>query len=295
MNSMKKVTKANAKTKAPLIFINYRRLDTMATARSLLRFLRSHYGRHEVFMDSAEIRHGNNWPEVIEEALDASTVVISLIGENWFKLTDEFGKRRIDQSEDWVQKELTFALAERKVILPIYVGSDPPPKKAFPAALSELTDVQSKVIRDIDSDKEWRELTTILQHNGFGPPRSDVRYPKGSIRLRAFSDSELRDVCEKIPGWRCVASPVPGEEHITRSELHKKYEFASFKIAMEFMAQAAIDINKKQHHPRWENIWRTVSVWLATWDVQFQVSQLDVDLAHHLDDVARQYGGTAIM
>jgi pterin-4a-carbinolamine dehydratase len=295
MISATKPKKVRAKTKAPLIFINYRRLDTIATARSLLRFLQSHYGRHQVFMDTAEIRHGSNWSKIIEEALDASTVVIPLIGENWFKLTDEFGKRRIDQPDDWVQKELAFAFAERKIVLPIYAGIDPPPKKAFPSILSELTDIQSRVIRDIDSDKEWRELTTVLQKNGFGPPRSDVRYPKGSIKLRALSDSELRYVCQKIPGWRCVASPVPGEEHITRSELHKKYEFPSFKKAIEFMAQASIDINKKQHHPRWENIWRTVSVWLATWDVQFQVSQLDVDLAQHLDEIARKHKGIAIM
>jgi pterin-4a-carbinolamine dehydratase len=40
---------------------------------------------------------------------------------------------------------------------------------------------------------------------------------------------------------------------------------------------------KAQHHPRWENQWRTVTVYLSTWDIGYRVSALDIALARTLD------------
>ena len=48
---------------------------------------------------------------------------------------------------------------------------------------------------------------------------------------------------------------------------------------MSFMAKIAafcIDIN---HHPRWENIYRTVRINLSTWDTGDRPSQTDLILA----------------
>lgn len=238
-------------------------------------------------MDVAEIRDGSDWQAEIQNSLAAATVVLPIIGKNWFTLTDEFGIRRIDQEDDWVRRELEYSIKNQKLIIPIYIGIDRPPKKAFPASLMEIAKVQSRVVRDEDSESEWRELAASLQKNGFGPLRQDIRYPRGTVNLTPLRDAEIRAALKNLDGWRCVSSPLPGMEHVTRSELHKAYEFPSFLEAIRFMNLASKHIDENQHHPRWENIWRTVSVWLATWDVQFQISQLDVDLAHYLDEQAQ--------
>ena len=51
------------------------------------------------------------------------------------------------------------------------------------------------------------------------------------------------------------------------------------------MNKAVDPINEVQHHPRWENQWRTVIVYLSTWDIGLKISRLDVDLAKVLDGI----------
>ena len=69
----------------------------------------------------------------------------------------------------------------------------------------------------------------------------------------------------------------------------RTYEFARFEDAIDFMAEAAKHISVVQHHPRWENTWRTVRVWLTTWDIGHKPSQYDLDLAEYLDNLFSKY------
>jgi pterin-4a-carbinolamine dehydratase len=273
----------------PYIFISYRRADTMAATRALTRFLHSQYGRHCVFVDVSEIRDGSQWKLSIYEALGKATVFIPMIGENWTRLTDEFGNRRIDQEDDWVRKEIEFALTKNLRIIPIYIGISTLPARAFPQALRSLADIQGRCISSDDSSEEWRKLAQTLQTYGLGAPKSEIRYPRATVLLKPFNDDEIATHLLTLPGWRCESSPVPGMEYITRNELHKTFEFQSFIQAIDFMQKASLGIDQQQHHPRWENIWCSVSVWLSTWDVQFQVSELDIRLAQHLDEIAKTY------
>lgn len=45
------------------------------------------------------------------------------------------------------------------------------------------------------------------------------------------------------------------------------------------MSTAAAKISAMDHHPRWENVGRSVSVLLSTWDIGRLPSQSDIDLA----------------
>ncbi len=55
------------------------------------------------------------------------------------------------------------------------------------------------------------------------------------------------------------------------------------------MLNATRHISKTDHHPRWENVWRTVSVWLSTWDIDHKLSHYDVDLAEYLENLYDLY------
>ncbi len=276
---------------SPYVFISYRRADALAAARGLLRFLRAHYGKESVFMDTAEIRVGDDWEHRLEEALKRATIVIPVIGNQWFAVKDVFDQRRIDQDNDWVRREIVHALENGKKVIPVYVGIKEPPAQAFPECLKKLARLQSRTVTNQDAESEWKLLATDLQASGLGPLRPDVRYPRAMVQLQPITGDALREALSQLPGWGPVASPVPGMEHVTRSELHACFEFDSFKKALAFMSDAAAEINKTQHHPRWENIWRSVNVYLSTWDLQFQLSQLDIDLAIHLTQTARRHGG----
>jgi pterin-4a-carbinolamine dehydratase len=77
---------------------------------------------------------------------------------------------------------------------------------------------------------------------------------------------------------------MPGHEPLKRIELKRAYEFRSFEEAIRFMAETAQHVSSIQHHPRWENVWRTVTVWLSTWDIGHRPSVLDIELARYLED-----------
>jgi pterin-4a-carbinolamine dehydratase len=86
-----------------------------------------------------------------------------------------------------------------------------------------------------------------------------------------------------------VSSEIPGREPQMRTELYRSFEFSSFDDAIAFMGAAVPTINQLNHHPRWENLWRTVSVWLTTWDIGHRISPLDIDLAMSLDQLRNAF------
>src|SRR5205814_5519581 len=94
-----------------------------------------------------------------------------------------------------------------------------------------------------------------------------IRYPTPGVTLRELTGSEIRAALETLGEWTVVDSDIPGREPKKRVEFYKAFEFSSFEDAMAFMAAAVPKISEFDHHPRWENIWCTVSVWLSTWDI----------------------------
>ena len=94
-----------------------------------------------------------------------------------------------------------------------------------------------------------------------------VRYPTPRVTLKELTESELASALGTLVDWKITVSDIPGNEPKKRTELHRPFEFASFQDAITFMGAATPKISEIQHHPRWENLWRTVSVWLTTWDI----------------------------
>ncbi len=45
------------------------------------------------------------------------------------------------------------------------------------------------------------------------------------------------------------------------------------------------------HHPRWENVWRTLNVYLTTWDIGQRISDRDIVLALYLDRAFSDFSG----
>jgi pterin-4a-carbinolamine dehydratase len=68
----------------------------------------------------------------------------------------------------------------------------------------------------------------------------------------------------------------------------KAFRFKRFEDAIAFMHTAVPDIDRLNHHPRWENVWKTVTIWLSTWDAGHVITHLDIDLAKLLDNFYEQ-------
>ena len=115
------------------IFLSYRRSDAAAQAGRLFDSLKSSLGQGIVFQDVEEIKPGEKWADRLEKMLLECSVVLAVIGPDWLSATDEHHRRRIDDEEDWVRKEIETALRESKVLIPMLVdGGRLYEKKAYP-------------------------------------------------------------------------------------------------------------------------------------------------------------------
>lgn len=70
-----------------------------------------------------------------------------------------------------------------------------------------------------------------------------------------------------------------------RDAICKTFVFADFVEAFGWMTQAAIWAEKWNHHPEWDNVYKTVNVTLTTHDVD-GLSTLDAKLARKMDGLA---------
>jgi len=95
-----------------------------------------------------------------------------------------------------------------------------------------------------------------------------------------LSAEARKSALEGLPGW----SEVAGREAIART-----FTFRDFSEAFGFMARAALVAEKRDHHPEWRNVYKTVEVVLATHDAG-GVTALDIELATAMNGIAGQLG-----
>ena len=95
-----------------------------------------------------------------------------------------------------------------------------------------------------------------------------------------LSAEARRSALQGLSGW----SEVPGREAIA-----KTFTFKDFNEAFGFMSRVALVAEKRDHHPEWKNVYRTVEVVLATHDAG-GVTALDIELAKAMNAIAGQLG-----
>lgn len=70
-----------------------------------------------------------------------------------------------------------------------------------------------------------------------------------------------------------------------RDAIRKTFVFNNFVDAFGWMTRVAIWAEKWDHHPEWDNVYKTVNVVLTTHDVG-GLSALDAKLARKMDNLA---------
>jgi hypothetical protein len=105
----------------PKIFISYRRDDSAVVAGRIFDRLQAHFGRSSVFMDVDSIPYGTDFRERLTDAVNQCAVLLAIIGGDWLK-EEADGRRRLDDSNDFVRIEIKAALDLGIRIVPILVG-----------------------------------------------------------------------------------------------------------------------------------------------------------------------------
>ena len=273
------------------VFISYRREDASAEANLIAIALREALGDGSVFMDTSSVAFGATWPDRIRTALKACRYVLIVIGPDWLRAgSDEWGQRRIDREEDWVRQEVAEALNdEKKIIIPVLAREGRvPPAAVLPPDISAITSKEAIELRRDYWSHDVKLLTAQVRPIRTGArtaKRSLSPYPQNvPIGPDPLTDEKIDSVLGKeLTGWTKIESLLPEDQSKTRVELFREYRFRSFQGAVSFMAQVAPGCDIANHHPRWENLWKSLRVYLTTWDIGHKISDRDIQLARYFD------------
>jgi hypothetical protein len=130
------------------VFISYRRDDASGEGGRLADTIRHEFGEDSVFMDTSDIPLGEEWPAALRGAVQNASVVLAVIGPGWLTAQDEYGRRRLDDPDDWVRQEIQLGLELDKTIMPLLVRhSSMVPPVALPPEISSLSSRHAFSIR----------------------------------------------------------------------------------------------------------------------------------------------------
>src|SRR5262249_23185061 len=101
------------------VFLSYRRDDSCAHVGRVADYLENRFGRASVFKDVDSILPGADFRRVLEYELTGCDVVLVVIGDDWFTATDEQGRLRLENKNDFVRAEVELALARQIPIIPV--------------------------------------------------------------------------------------------------------------------------------------------------------------------------------
>jgi dipeptidyl aminopeptidase/acylaminoacyl peptidase len=149
------------------VVLNYRRDDTAGHAGRLYESLAKRFGAKRVFMDIDKIEPGTPFPQVIERAVGSCDAFIALIGRRWLTITDEEGRRRLDDPEDFVRQEIQTAIWREVRLIPVLVqDAEMPSADRLPAALEPFAHRHALEIRDSSWRYDVERLIETLEKVG---------------------------------------------------------------------------------------------------------------------------------
>ena len=166
------------------IFISYRRDDTAGHSGRLSDHLSEHFGMHEVFRDIEDIEPGLDFVQVIEQQQGSLQVLLALIGKQWLTITDEHGRRRLDDPNDLVRVEITTALQRNVRVIPVLVqGAKMPEVHELPEPLAGLARRNAVELHDTTWSADVQYLIQILERVLSQPKRRRWLLPLVAVLL----------------------------------------------------------------------------------------------------------------
>ena len=131
------------------IFVSYRRSDSSAIVGRIIDRLEAGFEKEHIFRDLNSIRYGQDFGEVIKEALAGCKVCLVIVGDDWIDARDDAGNRRIDNANDWVRVEVSNALEQGVHVIPVLVENAlMPDESQLPDNLKGLISRNAAKVRD---------------------------------------------------------------------------------------------------------------------------------------------------
>ena len=98
--------------------------------------------------------------------------------------------------------------------------------------------------------------------------------------VEKLNAADKKAALAKLGGWKKSRG---------RDAIEKSFIFADFNAAFAWMSRVAMMAEKLDHHPEWDNVYKTVNVQLTTHDAG-GLSALDIKMAQFMDKTAGAAG-----
>jgi len=146
-----------------VIFISYRREDTIGNAGRLFDRLVERFGREAVCRDIDSLPAGEDFVVGIKQKIEHSDVLLALIGPRWLTAADDEGHWRLADENDLVRLEIVTALERNIRVIPVLLhGARMPKAKDLPGDLAPLARKNAVEIRDTSFDRDVDQLVNVL-------------------------------------------------------------------------------------------------------------------------------------
>lgn len=144
------------------VFLNYRRDDSEGYVGRLYDHLTQRFpGR--IFRDVTGLRPGEDFVNALDREGVSCQVLLAVIGRRWLASADGSGRRRLDDPEDILRKEIVHALGRNVLVIPVLVGGAPMPSiEDLPAELKPLGRRQALSISELDFEHDLERLMEVV-------------------------------------------------------------------------------------------------------------------------------------
>lgn len=169
------------------IFVSYRRDDSSGHAGRLYDRLAERFGKNKLFRDIDQINFGDDFVEALEEAVGSCKALIAVIGPSWLSAKDKRGRKRLDNSHDFVRIEIESALARGIPIFPVLVNNaEMPNAEELPESINGVARRQALEISETRFDYDVGQLLDVLESKVGLTAKEEVKPkpPKQKLKLQ---------------------------------------------------------------------------------------------------------------
>lgn len=145
------------------IFVSYRRDDSAGHAGRLSDKLSDHFGKEQIFMDIDNIQPGEDFVQVIENAVGSCEILIAVIGRNWLTGTGRT-TGPLSNPNDFVRLEIATALKRDIRVIPVLVQrATMPNPKDLPDDLAKLSRRNALELTDTGWQRDVDQLINAIE------------------------------------------------------------------------------------------------------------------------------------
>jgi tetratricopeptide (TPR) repeat protein len=146
------------------VFINYRGEDSSSSGAWLYTELTHRLGDQHLFLDAESIPAGADFAQELLDRVRSARILLAVIGPRWLTATDPTtGRRRIDDPQDWIRRELAEAFAAGVRVIPVLTDQAELPAAAdLPADIAALSRCQYRHLRRREPTSDLARIVADL-------------------------------------------------------------------------------------------------------------------------------------